>query len=166
MKQDLIKNYINDLNSKNPSTIILFAIEQLVKINISEIKYLIMPLSKSHWDGAAEVLLRIDNKKLNNFVSELFSWLEDINWPGSYKIVKKLSLLKYDKLKPVIISRIITAIKDNDDEILYSIQLLLREILVNNKNIIFDDVFVNTVFNSDIDVVLNELRKINLQSPL
>ncbi|WP_052416753.1 DUF5071 domain-containing protein [Paenibacillus sp. FSL R5-0912] len=66
------------------------AIKKLQYVNDDELHLLLQPLSKGHWDGAAEVILNIGYPRVKSILPELLIWIQDLNWPGADKVSRLL----------------------------------------------------------------------------
>ena len=74
---------------------------------IDDLSLLILPYangeSKGMWENCARVLYEISDDRLEKHLPKLFRWLEDLNWPGSWIILDRLTVFSGKKiLKPFI----------------------------------------------------------------
>lgn len=81
-----VQDYIADLEWDTPAEDKMEAISQLTQLEDQELPLLIQPLTKGHWDGAAEVIRQIGYPRVNSILPQLFVWLQDLNWPGAFEI--------------------------------------------------------------------------------
>jgi len=111
------------LNSQNK------AINELASVESLDPNELIQPISKEYWENAAKVLNMIGYPRVEAAISGLFSWLQDMNWPGAMIVMELLKSLPKDVIIPYLESATI----DGDDEIwlinlsTFLIHLKLRE---------------------------------------
>ena len=126
MNKNKIKKLILDLHYEKPFNVQKKAIKKLSKLNIEDIKYLIMPNNYKCWENAALVLLNINNEKLKYYINDLFNWIEDINWPGAKNILLILKDFDFKDIEKKINNIIINSIKERDDIKLFAIQELLN----------------------------------------
>ena len=50
------------------------------------------PYGKNVWDNCAEILAAKTDDELEPHLSCLLEWLQDMNWPGAYCILKRLQM--------------------------------------------------------------------------
>jgi hypothetical protein len=62
------------------------AIKKLQFINDDELHLLLQPLTKAHWDGAAEVIINLGYPRVKSILPGLLIWIQDLNWPGASQI--------------------------------------------------------------------------------
>ncbi len=59
-----------------------------------QIKYIsifIQPVEdKSVWENCAEILASKNDEELKPYMFELLKWLQDMNWPGAFTVMKRL----------------------------------------------------------------------------
>ena len=86
----------NDLSSQ------LSGIREAQKIK--SLWVLILPIlssnSKSIWENCAKVLISKSDVELQPYLTELFRWLQDMNWPGASLIYNRLLDIPKSELKP------------------------------------------------------------------
>ncbi|NEW06864.1 DUF5071 domain-containing protein [Paenibacillus sp. SYP-B3998] len=78
-----------------------FAKEQLKQLQDKELKLLVQPIDKMHWDNAAELLIEIGYPRVKYILSGLLEWIMDMNWPGASKISELLISIK-EPLIPLV----------------------------------------------------------------
>ncbi|NOU98648.1 DUF5071 domain-containing protein [Paenibacillus planticolens] len=86
-----------------------FAKEQLKQLQDLELKLLVQPLDKMHWESAADLLIEIGYPRVKFILSGLLEWIMDMNWPGAIKISELLF-----SIKEPLIPFIREALKTND----------------------------------------------------
>lgn len=61
---------------------------------IGGIEKYILPLYPSYdkniWENCAKILEQKTDKELEPYLMELLEWLQDLNWPGAFKILSRL----------------------------------------------------------------------------
>ena len=50
--------------------------------------------SKNVWDNCAIILSKRSDAELSPYLSDLFAWLQDMNWPGAFCILNRLQKYK------------------------------------------------------------------------
>ncbi|ULO09067.1 DUF5071 domain-containing protein [Paenibacillus sp. 19GGS1-52] len=120
-----IAEYINDLYWDKTPEEKTNAIHQLQLIGEKELSCLIQPLTKGHWDGAAEVIVAIGYPRVKSILSELLVWIQDLNWPGYQVIADFLR----DIGQPLIpeIKRVIIEHTSDQDWLYYIIECILSK---------------------------------------
>ncbi|MCM3293158.1 DUF5071 domain-containing protein [Paenibacillus sp. MER 180] len=82
---------------------------QFKKLKDEELRILVQPIDKSHWDSAADVLIEIGYPRVHKILPDLLEWLMDINWPGANRISEFLV-----SIKAPLIPSIKEALNSND----------------------------------------------------
>ncbi len=80
---------------------------------------------KDYWDYAAQVIIKRGYPKIDNVIPELFVWLQDINWPGSYEIYKFLCSLPKEAILKYFENTVNMACIDHDEGWLYYLQQIM-----------------------------------------
>lgn len=62
------------------------AMKKLQLIKDEDLHLLLQPLSKAHWDSAAEVVVNLGYPRVKSILPGLLEWLQDTNWPGAGQI--------------------------------------------------------------------------------
>ena len=57
------------------------------------------PFSKGTWENCAKILYMKTDNELLPYVEKLMDWLEDMNWPGAWIILERLSLMPKEFIK-------------------------------------------------------------------
>lgn len=83
--------------------------------------------NKVLWHEAVIFLRSISSTELIRYVSDLLSWLEDMNWPGSENVVKILSEFPVEVFVKPLNDEIRRAVEDPDDLWLGGIKILCNE---------------------------------------
>lgn len=63
---------------------------RLMEISDDDLHLLVLPISKAHWDGAAEVIVSLGYSRVHCILPGLLEWIQDLNWPGAEVIADKL----------------------------------------------------------------------------
>ena len=67
--------------------------------NVHNFNVFLQPCSKKHnknvWDNCAKVLSQKTDKELMPYLTKLFEWLQDLNWPGALIILDRLNHYRY-----------------------------------------------------------------------
>ena len=111
-----IDKYLHNLSWNVDEKLQRKAIDKLSKVNAKEVGQLIMPLDKDCWDNASKVISCLNDDIIEPIIPELLVWLQDMNWPGSLKLVDRLLLMDYELLQEKAKLVIEQAIKENDLE--------------------------------------------------
>ncbi len=129
MNDLLSKNSVNVLsNTTIPNICFLHQFLNIPKLSI-DMKY---------WDKCADVLILRGHEKIKSVELFMLIWLEDLNWPGSFKIFNYFLTLDITELNDLVIEAFTLAYYKKDME--WAINLCN---LINNKengNIIFDNI--------------------------
>lgn len=87
-----------------------------------EIEKFILPMHPSYnkniWGNCAIILAKKTDKELEPYLVKLLEWLQDLNWPGAFKILERLKLFDGKMLaKPYIetITLVLNRDKDNQE---------------------------------------------------
>ncbi|WP_268624634.1 DUF5071 domain-containing protein [Paenibacillus alvei] len=83
---DDIKQLLTYLQGDTSSDKLQEAKIQFKKLKDEELKILVQPINKMHWDHAADVLIEIGYPRVHKILPDLLEWLMDINWPGANRI--------------------------------------------------------------------------------
>lgn len=84
-------------------------------------------ISKENWETCAKVVCDRTNQELVKYLPEMLVWLQDINWPGSLLIQKRLWNIPYNELKPSLDKSISLAIKEEDPSWLMWLSELIKD---------------------------------------
>ncbi len=129
MNDLLSKNSANELSNSNIPNICF--LHQF--LNIPELS-----IDMKYWDKCADVLILRGHKKIKSVELIMLIWLEDLNWPGSFKIFNYFLTLDITELNDLVIEAFTLAYYKKDIE--WAINLYN---LINNKdngNIILDKI--------------------------
>lgn len=92
--------------------------------------------NKNIWENCAIVLSEKEDELLTPYLFKLLDWLQDLNWPGSSIILKRLQEYRdYEKLGMVIEDRIVVANALEDEAWLSNLaELLICDEIKKNLN--------------------------------
>lgn len=85
-----IQALIQKLDWDTPAAEQAEAIHKLQDIRDEELHLLLQPLYKEHWDGAAEVIVKLGYPRVKPILPGLLEWIQDMNWPGAGRIATLL----------------------------------------------------------------------------
>lgn len=117
---------IERLNWNNDKYDIAAAKKELEELPDEYIKLLIQPISKFHWDNAAEVITNIGVDRVISIMDELLLWIQDMNWPGAIKIFNMLKESNNVLIDDYIAQAVETAKSENDEDWLENINMLIE----------------------------------------
>ena len=89
--------------------------------------------SKTVWDNCAKILAEKTDDELEPYLANLLEWLQDINWPGAFAIMKRLKVFSGEKLRDPYIKFVDNAIKLNNEEGFMWLDYLSE--LLDNENL-------------------------------
>lgn len=96
-----IDEVYNMLSWDNDISIQILGIQQAKKIK--SLGVFILPFlstnSKAVWENCAKVLIDKNDEELMPYITQLFKWLQDPNWPGSVLIFNRLLDMCFDVLE-------------------------------------------------------------------
>lgn len=125
---------INDLNWNMPEETQRKAIENLIDIDEENIHLLVLPGDKSMWENAAIVLKEIGYPKIKPIISELFNWLQDMNWPGAWTVFEILKTIDKLILTPHIEVTLRKAASEEDNMWITAIKDLTKEMRISEED--------------------------------
>lgn len=85
----------------------------------------ISKFSKSYFPYAAKVIIKRGYSEVEDVIPELFVWLQDINWPGSYDIFQFLCSIPKDAILKYFEDTVKEAADAKDEGWLYYLQQLM-----------------------------------------
>jgi len=87
--------------------------------SMNEIEDFILPMhslyNKNIWENCAKILCAKKDEELYPFLPQLFEWLQDLNWPGTFIIIERLKNMKGTFLVESYI-KVISDAKDKGEE--------------------------------------------------
>jgi len=92
--------------------------QHLARQKLSKLKDLslfMQPKGKNTWENCALILNKKTNEELLPYLKDLFSWLQDMNWPGAFIISYRLQKFSYFMVKEVYEQYLSIASKKNDE---------------------------------------------------
>ena len=90
---------------------------------------------KEIWEGCAKVISCVEYAKSSQYFSNLFEWLQDINWPGALYIRNYLYLSPYNLFIGPYNTALNEAYSQQDQEWLYHLAWFINEHKVDAKDI-------------------------------
>ncbi|MBL8018661.1 MAG: DUF5071 domain-containing protein [Leptospirales bacterium] len=103
------------------------------KLRDDDLPKLLQPLTKAHWENAAQVLKLIGFPRIKRIEDGLVRWLRDINWPGARTVRTILLTLRDEEFVPLISRNLLLALSENDLDWLEPLQSLIEEKRVGEK---------------------------------
>lgn len=109
------------------------AIEELSKLPVDSIKYLIQPNGKEYWHNAAIVIKNIiERNKISHqeeeIISSLMEWTEDLNWPGTSTIIECLKILPQNLVEKMIQNSLRIAKENKDNCWIESLNEIIKDL--------------------------------------
>lgn len=100
--------------------------------NIETISPFIQPLTPKHnknvWENCAVIIAERNDESLTPHLVELLEWLQDMNWPGAFRILHRLKEYSDRKSISSAINICIKKAKTCDDEVWESnLHMLLKK---------------------------------------
>ncbi len=74
-------------------------------------------ISKNVWGNCAEIIISKKDKELTPYTYELYSWVQDLNWPGALQIFDKLKQLNSNEYFEKELDKFIEIARLIEDEI-------------------------------------------------
>lgn len=81
---------------------------------------------KNVWDNCAKILSARSNEELSPYLIELMTWLQDMNWPGSFCILNRLKEMMNEQLFQHSYAICLKCAKALDDDVWESNLKLLK----------------------------------------
>lgn len=124
---------------------------------------------KNVWDNCAMILAEKTDSELRPYLWELFEWLADLNWPGTFCIWDRLKQFE-DKewLNSILLNRIDEA-KARKDSAWLSNLLEFRgepDAPFKNENVAINEVFSKRVYEAIVEQGTNQDRELNEILPI
>jgi len=123
-----LMNHIKNLSWNVANELQSEAIEELSKTTSENISKLIMPLQKDCWENAALVLSGFSDSLLEQVFMDLLTWLQDLSWPGSLIVMKRLAQMNKEAVEEKIQLAISQAITENEEEWKDNLEMLLEKL--------------------------------------
>lgn len=116
-------NKIADLNELNPRAVQECAIQYFVKSDLPNKYFLSQFLNlddkdfheKNRWANLAEIIIIRGYPACKDVIKELFIWLQDLNWPGTFDMIDFLLTIPTKDLKEPFYASYKEAIQTNDE---------------------------------------------------
>ena len=104
--------------------------------HIKDLSIFIQPMefgSKAVWENCAKILSEKSDDELVPYLNDILEWLQDINWPGAFKIIERLKCFSGEKLLQSFIYTFKKAKELNNEEGLMWLDYLSE--LLDNKEV-------------------------------
>lgn len=104
--------------------------------HINDLSIFIQPMefgSKAVWENCAKILSEKSDDELVPYLNDILEWLQDINWPGAFKIIERLKCFSGEKLLQSFIYTFKKAKELNNEEGLMWLDYLSE--LLDNKEV-------------------------------
>lgn len=90
--------------------------------------------NKNVWENCALILYKKNDEQLQPYLFELIEWLQDMNWPGAFKILERLKdFQKYKELAYVLDESVwIAKLTENDLWLMGMSELMEQEELIEH----------------------------------
>ena len=114
----------------NPEEVQKSAIEEAMSIKNLWlfIQPMVLPNSKAIWENCAKIIAQHSDNELEPYLSQIFEWLQDLNWPGAVIIHNRLlDMDEQMRTKQLAYSQK-QAQAANDDEWLFNLKYLQDKI--------------------------------------
>lgn len=86
---------------------------------ITDLSYFLQPVnpgySKSIWDNCANIIIKRGDDELKAYIKPMLEWLQDINWPGAFKIKERLEKMPASNLLEPYLSCIEDAMREDEE---------------------------------------------------
>lgn len=106
--------------------------------DIETITCFIQPLTPSHnknvWENCAVIVSERNDEELKPYLIELLEWLQDMNWPGAFCILKRLQNYSDNNFALNAINVAIKKAKDLSDETWENNLYMLKTVMKTSKN--------------------------------
>ena len=110
-----MQEYMKELKWNNSEYKVEKMIEEILNNSNFDYRDLILPNEgKEYWENCAKILVRLDNEKLTELLSELLVWFQDLNWPGGIIILNRLQELPTQTIEKSVLETIEKAILTKD----------------------------------------------------
>lgn len=81
----------------------------------------IQPLTPKHnknvWENCAVIIAEKSDEKLEPYLTELLEWLQDMNWPGAFRIMDRLQKYSDDASLRSAVNSCIAKARECGDEV-------------------------------------------------
>lgn len=113
------KKILSMLNWDNPKIIQIIGIT--LGRRIKDLSLFMQPIkiedkiySKKYWKNCSIILYEKSDEELKKYLPDLFEWIQDINWSGSFRIYFRLKKFSSIMIEEPLIEAIDKAIEKND----------------------------------------------------
>lgn len=105
-----IVKVLNDILNIAPNK----RMEYIDKLEVENLDDFILYGDKTYWGICAEIIYTVGVKQNNFDIDKLLVWLQDLNWPGAFRIIDLLKNLDKEVLVPHIERALLEAKADED----------------------------------------------------
>lgn len=102
-----------------------------------DIRVFIQPCTESYsknvWDNCALILSKKSDAELAPYLSELFEWLQDMNWPGAFCILSQLKNYTEDDLFNSTLDTCLSRAKISADDVWWNNLHMLKNEKADTK---------------------------------
>lgn len=124
----------------------IYELASMVNLNPST---LIQPLSKEYWENAAKVLNMIGYPRIEGAIPGLFSWLQDMNWPGALIVMELLKSLPKEAIMQHLESAASEAVSTDDDIWLINLSTFLTDFKLQEYDFVSKEVYYSLVASEE-----------------
>jgi len=125
----MIKKIIYKLLSEHsPELCQKITIVLMSKTPSKYLKIFIQPIGyKMCWRNCAIILTKANYYKISVYITDMFVWLQDMNWPGSHEIFEYLKEIPKNDLKKYFEEALKIAISAKDEDWIYYLSLFYQK---------------------------------------
>ncbi len=120
-KEKIMEELLKQLSWDTPKSIKKEAIKKLKKEK--DLRIFFQPTSKecnkNVWDNCAKIIISKTDAELIPYMDNMFEWLQDMNWPGSWKILKRIKKIPFKKIEKSFTKNLKIALQELDEEGIY-----------------------------------------------
>ena len=92
-----------------------------------------MNIGKNVWEVSAKILIRKGNEELIKILDNILEWTQDLNWPGSESILRKICEFPKEVILPKIDELITQAENKGDIDWKHALSMAKNKILYNKE---------------------------------
>lgn len=124
MKVD-INELFEMLSWNSPEEIQRQGIEEGKKVKYLSV--LFQPVEdKSVWENCAKIICERSDQELGSYLLEMFTWIQDMNWPGFFLIYNRLKEMRPERIEAAYSCSIKMALLTQDESWLYYLSGLIE----------------------------------------
>lgn len=99
--------------------------------NTETILTFIQPLTPEHnknvWENCAVIIAEKSDEELESYLTELLEWVQDMNWPGAFRIMDRLQKYSDDASLRGAVNACLAKARERGDEVWENNLCLLME---------------------------------------